>query len=417
VTGPLCLPQVPAASATETQAATPAPTPRSGTGPHPQNPEGAFASLLRADDGDVTDPVDSFPAAALAPGRFDSRATRARAPRDSRSDPERDRRVPTYVLAPPFTLPSPAALPPVVVSSPALARESTAGGAMPESPAPQTSAPPIAPAALTTPTALAVPPPVAPMSTPAWSPPAVPPSAGVRGSRVVSEQATAPTGAEWPSNPGAPRSRGVAQADGDRRSPSGPRSPTSSSPASSLASSRVVDGPLLQPPQGLIDDGRAKIVTAVASPPAVVDAGSPAAGERLRDALASVANHAILRGTATGHIDVPELGRVAVRARGTSGAVDVDVTTDGPDARAVLRGHVGEMTADLHQAALSVARLTVDRTGAGLAGPHGHSASSQRDHGAAHDSPRDQRAPLEQEDDPSTGDTRSSASSRVRIVL
>jgi hypothetical protein len=93
---------------------------------------------------------------------------------------------------------------------------------------------------------------------------------------------------------------------------------------------------------------------APASPP------NDAPAARLRDAFASVANQAVLRGDASGEMDIPELGRIAVRARSVDGAVDVDVAADRLDARSTLRLHAGAMTADLQGADLKVARLTID---------------------------------------------------------
>jgi flagellar hook-length control protein FliK len=152
-------------------------------------------------------------------------------------------------------------------------------------------------------------------------------------------------------------------------------------------------------------------VVTKASPP---DEASPVAtSERLRDALASVSNHAVLRGPATGHIDVPELGRIAVRARTTGGSVDVDVTADRADTRAVLRGHVGGMTADLNQAAVPVSRVTVDRGTAAFGDSQG---SSARDSGAnRQDSSREHQTSVEQDDEPTPADT--GTAKRVRIVL
>ncbi len=143
------------------------------------------------------------------------------------------------------------------------------------------------------------------------------------------------------------------------------------------------------------------------------EASSAVASERLRDALASVANRAVLRNAASGHIDVPELGRIAVRAHTTAGGVDVDVTADRADARAVLRGHVSAMTDDLHQAAVPVARMTVDRGATTLGNSEG---ASPRDHGAAGQrSQRDDQPPADHDEDPSATDA--GAAKRVRIVL
>jgi hypothetical protein len=144
------------------------------------------------------------------------------------------------------------------------------------------------------------------------------------------------------------------------------------------------------------------------------EAAAPGAGERLREALASVANHAVLRAPAAGQIDVPELGRVMVHAHNVGGAVDVNVTADRADTRAVLRGHVNGMTADLHQADVPVARLTVDRSQGH--GPSFGSTPSFRDGGAnTPGSRRDEAAPADGDDDPTPAG--GATPGRVRIVL
>src|SRR5262249_3391731 len=144
------------------------------------------------------------------------------------------------------------------------------------------------------------------------------------------------------------------------------------------------------------------------------EVAAPGAGERLREALASVANHAVLRAPATGQIDVPELGRVMVHAHNVGGAVDVNVTADRADTRAVLRGHVNGMTDDRHQAGVPVARLTVDRAQA-----HGQSFGSTpsfRDGGAnTPGSRRDDTTSPDGDDEPTTNGGASPG--RVRIVL
>jgi hypothetical protein len=170
-----------------------------------------------------------------------------------------------------------------------------------------------------------------------------------------------------------------------------------------------------QPPL-LAADVPVKTVTVVtkALPVAPMPA---AAGARLRDALVSVANQAVLRGAASGQIDVPELGRIAVRAHSMGGSIDVEVTADRPDARATLRGHVAAMTADLHMAAVPVGRFTVDRTGAAVGNSAGSSTSSRdRDANTGGDSTRNSR-PQTDGDGASTLADPSAAPRRVRIVL
>jgi hypothetical protein len=165
--------------------------------------------------------------------------------------------------------------------------------------------------------------------------------------------------------------------------------------------------------QGNVDDGRANTMTAVTKASPSADPSAAATSERLRDALASVSNRAVLRGPATGHIEVPELGRIAVHARSTGGSVDVDVTADRADTRSVLRGHVSGMTADLNQAAVPVARVTVERGAAAFGDSQGSAAG---DPGAnRQDSSRDQSTSVERDDEPTPADT--GTAKRVRIVL
>jgi len=127
--------------------------------------------------------------------------------------------------------------------------------------------------------------------------------------------------------------------------------------------------------------GTAKTVTVVSEASPAPPLAPAVNGAKLRDALASVANHAVLRSEASGQIDVPELGRVAVRAHTSGGTVDVEVTAEGSEARATLRGHVGAMTADLRAADVPVGRFTVDRTDAPSLGSSLASSTSSRDGG------------------------------------
>jgi hypothetical protein len=139
------------------------------------------------------------------------------------------------------------------------------------------------------------------------------------------------------------------------------------------------------------------------------------AGAKLRDAFASVANRAVLRGPATGQINVPELGRVVVRAHNVGGAVDVDVSADRSDARVTLRGHVSAMATDLRQADVPLARLTVDRAHDAFGQSTGSSPSFRDRDPQAHDSPRDNAPRAEEDSQPLP--TEASVPRRVRIVL
>jgi flagellar hook-length control protein FliK len=153
-------------------------------------------------------------------------------------------------------------------------------------------------------------------------------------------------------------------------------------------------------------------VTKLAAAPAT----DPASAARLREAFASAANHSVLRGAASGEIDVPELGRVAVRARNVGGAVDVDITADRGDVRAALKLHSGAMTSDLRQADVRVGRLTIEQG-------HSPAASDGSATGRSFDAParRDQQRPGEHDTDDGSareGDEAPTAGGgRVRIVL
>ncbi len=162
--------------------------------------------------------------------------------------------------------------------------------------------------------------------------------------------------------------------------------------------------------------GPAKSVTVVTKATPAATVPSAAVGARLRDALVSVANHAVLRGDATGQIDVPELGRIAVRAHSTGATVDVAVTAEGQDARATLRGHLSAMTADLHAADVPVGRLTIDGASAAFGDSLGSSMSSpDRGSGTGGDSPRDNRRQSDGDMPPAV--VEAVLPRRVRIVL
>jgi hypothetical protein len=161
-----------------------------------------------------------------------------------------------------------------------------------------------------------------------------------------------------------------------------------------------------------------KSLTDVITPPQANAHALPDVGARLRDALASVANQAVLRGAATGQIEVPELGRVAVRAESTGGAVNVDVAAERSETRDALRQHSGAMTADLREADVRVARLNV--------ASHASEAHSTPSHGGAtNDSPTGHSRDSYPRDRQGEGDepishhvdTDERPAGRVRIVL
>jgi hypothetical protein len=212
----------------------------------------------------------------------------------------------------------------------------------------------------------------------------------------------------------APGARPAALADAPTRA-SDDHAATSAAKPLAPTPAHAVDVTAAQVPVGLTQTDPAKTMTVVTKASHVFEGSGSVPGAKLRDALVSVANHAVLRAPATGQIDVPELGRVAVRAHAFGGAVDIDVTADKAGARATLRGHANAMTADLHQADVPVARLTIDRSDP-RAGHSLGSSPSFRDRDAnAHDSPRDNPQPQEHDTDDSPTDT--GVPRRVRIVL
>jgi hypothetical protein len=158
-------------------------------------------------------------------------------------------------------------------------------------------------------------------------------------------------------------------------------------------------------------------VTNVAPEAAAGDAAL-AAG-RLRDAFASVAHQSVLRGAASGQIDIPELGRVVVHARSTDAGVDLAVTAERGATHSVLREHAGAMALDLQQADLRVGRLAIEpahgssssRFEAGTGGG-GFDASSNQRGSAGREGTSDETSLEGAEPEPTTA-----AVGRVRIVL
>ncbi len=188
-------------------------------------------------------------------------------------------------------------------------------------------------------------------------------------------------------------------------------------PSHNGASPDVASLPVAAPPANNAQSPVKPLAAVIDPSPAGIE--GQLAGARLRDAFASVANHAVLRGAASGEIDIPELGRVAVHARTVSGAVDVDIAAERPETRAALHMHASAMTADLREADVRVSRLTIDASHAtprsqdapGSDGSSGASARGQNE-SSARDSARDG-------DDSGSDDQEENAPpiGRVRIVL
>jgi hypothetical protein len=158
-------------------------------------------------------------------------------------------------------------------------------------------------------------------------------------------------------------------------------------------------------------DPHAKPMTPVKEPSLEQLAGVDP-GRRLREAVVSASNQAVIRRTATGEIDVPELGRVAVRAVSSAGGtVDVDVKAVRPETRAALHAAAGPMAADLRRADVPLGQLRFERV-------DGHSTPSDTSgrHGtSSHDTTRDHSEPQERDEEERPVVTDSPH--RVRIVL
>jgi hypothetical protein len=139
--------------------------------------------------------------------------------------------------------------------------------------------------------------------------------------------------------------------------------------------------------------------------PATIDAGRT----RLLEIVASAVNHGVMQRAATGTVDVPGWGRVAVRAERVGASVDVRIASDDVGTHAVLHGAQGALAVDLRKAEIPLGHLRFEHAGAG-----GAETRSRRDRGTPdHPGPRD-----ETPSDPSVdGAPEAPAASRVRIVL
>jgi hypothetical protein len=152
----------------------------------------------------------------------------------------------------------------------------------------------------------------------------------------------------------------------------------------------------------------AKSMTVVNQPASGSLTISGSSSGRLREAMSFVANQAVLRKGAVGELDVPELGRVVIRAvKGAAGTVDVHITADRPETRGILHASTAAMAADLTEANVPVGQIQIDVSGTG---------ASLGNRGASGDDIRRERALArrgnKENDAPTTGGKR-----RVRIVL
>lgn len=152
-------------------------------------------------------------------------------------------------------------------------------------------------------------------------------------------------------------------------------------------------------------------MTVVINPSSAPDAHVDAARARLRDAVSSVANQSVLRQVATGSVDVPGLGRIAVRAERVGVSVDVRVASEHDETHAVLHATQGALAADLRKADVPLGHLRFDQGGSHFAAGAGLS-SGQRDTGSGHGS-RDEADAEAEADEPPEG----AFPARVRIVL
>lgn len=155
-------------------------------------------------------------------------------------------------------------------------------------------------------------------------------------------------------------------------------------------------------------DAGAKTVTAVNPPSSGPMTILDGVRGRLRDAVSFVANQAALRRGAVGEIEVPELGRVIVRAvKDATGVVDVHIQTDRAETHGILHASSIAMAADLRDADVPLGQIQIDFVGAG---------SSSGGRGGPGADIRRNRAALgggDKAHEPSGGRSRR----RVRIVL
>jgi hypothetical protein len=137
----------------------------------------------------------------------------------------------------------------------------------------------------------------------------------------------------------------------------------------------------------------------------------PSGAERAETiaSLVSAVNHTIIQREASGHIELPELGRIEVRAASVGGRVNIDVASDRADTHAVLHASAGAMIADLRQAEIPMGRLRFNDGASGLA-----TGDSARRDASANDTPR-KHEPLDPQADDQPVEVGPVTS--VRIVL
>jgi hypothetical protein len=155
---------------------------------------------------------------------------------------------------------------------------------------------------------------------------------------------------------------------------------------------------------------------------AVTDVNTPSSTDltpsegtaRIREAMVSVANQAVIRGSSSGTLDIPDFGRVAVNARAEGGSLNVSVSATHSSMQQTLQGHANAMVADLRHAALPVSRLTIDHPNTS-SGSRGSSTADSDHHTESRGTPR--REPPPERTDAEKPRAAPMAAGRVRIVL
>jgi hypothetical protein len=121
----------------------------------------------------------------------------------------------------------------------------------------------------------------------------------------------------------------------------------------------------------------AKTLTAVKPPSPTAMTMADAGRGRLRDATTSVANRGVLSRGVVGEIELPELGRVVVRAETRGGSVDVRIESDRADTHATLYAAAPEVTADLQTADVKIGQLQFALAGVSSSAVDGSSAAGR----------------------------------------
>jgi hypothetical protein len=237
---------------------------------------------------------------------------------------------------------------------------------------------------------------------PALAPQASPGDAASSSPAAAKSPAPAgPAAAKSPAASGASRKDAATRSDTD----DGPAPAAGAGPGAATAVPAV--GELAVPPPGALPTakGMTPVTVPAAAAPADVDVGRT----RMLDAVASAVNQGVMQRAATGTVEVPGWGRVAVRAERVGASVDVRVASDDVGTHAVLHEAQGALAADLRKAEIPLGHLRFEHAGAG-----GAETGSPRDRGAPDDPGRHDANPS---DSDMSGAPEAPAASRVRIVL